>query len=655
MSDLPFDDTQDFEDARRGFVGALEPGIVRNDDGAVIWDNDVYDFLEGECPSTADPSLWRQGRLNRIQGLFEVTAGIYQVRGLDLSNMTVIEGETGVIIVDPLISVETAAAALALYREHRGDRPVRAVIYTHSHVDHFGGVKGVTSQDDVDRGDVVVLAPEGFLGHAVSENVYAGTAMTRRASYMYGSLLERGPAGQIGVGLGQATSNGTVTLIAPTLDITHTGQVEVLDGVTVEFQLTPGTEAPAEMNFLFPDHRALCVAENATHNLHNLVTLRGAVVRDAHEWARYLTEAVALFSDRADVTFASHHWPTWGAEAGREFLSRQRDLYAYLHDQTLRRLNKGETGIEIAEDFELPETLGQTWHLRGYYGSLSHNVKAIYQRYLGWFDGNPAHLWPHPPVEVATRYVDAMGGADAVIERARVADDDPRWAAELLNHVVFADPGNTEARALLAEVYDGLGHGAENGTWRNFFLTGALELREGVPVRRGDARCRRAGRPHRRAGLRRNGHPNRRAPSRSRRRRPGHRLAPHRRGHPPLDDVAPRRVRPPAGQRADRRAPRPTPSPGRSCCPCWPASPRSTRSREPATRWSPCAPTSTASTPRSPSSNPDPNANWRPIRSPERPDQAPERGDQPYAVARSMARTPTARPTTARPTAASTP
>ena len=480
MSDLPYDDTQDFEDARRGFVGALEPGIVRNGDGAVIWDNDVYDFLEGECPSTADPSLWRQGRLNRIQGLFEVTAGIYQVRGLDLSNMTVIEGETGVIVVDPLISVETAAAALALYREHRGDRPVRAVIYTHSHVDHFGGVKGVTSQDEVDRGDVVVLAPEGFLGHAVSENVYAGTAMARRANYMYGSLLERGPAGQIGVGLGQATSNGTITLIAPTLDITHTGQVEVLDGVTVEFQLTPGTEAPAEMNFLFPDHRALCVAENATHNLHNLVTLRGAVVRDAHEWARYLTEAVALFSDRADVTFASHHWPTWGAEAGREFLSRQRDLYAYLHDQTLRRLNKGETGIEIAEDFELPETLGQTWHLRGYYGSLSHNVKAIYQRYLGWFDGNPAHLWPHPPVQVATRYVDAMGGADAVIERARAADDDPRWAAELLNHVVFADPGNTEARALLAEVYDGLGHGAENGTWRNFFLTGALELREGV-------------------------------------------------------------------------------------------------------------------------------------------------------------------------------
>ncbi|HYF45975.1 MAG TPA: alkyl sulfatase dimerization domain-containing protein, partial [Acidimicrobiales bacterium] len=338
-------------------------------------------------------------------------------------------------------------------------------------------------QAEVDAGDVSVLAPEGFLAHAVAENVYAGTAMGRRAGYMYGSLLPRGPAGQIGVGLGQATSSGTVSLIAPTVDIARTGQVEVVDGVTIEFQLTPGTEAPAEMNFLFPDRRALCVAENATHNLHNLVTLRGALVRDPHEWARYLTEAITLFSDRADVTFASHHWPTWGVEAGREFLARQRDLYAYLHDQTLRRLNQGATGAEIAEELELPEELARTWHLRGYYGSVSHNVKAIYQRYLGWFDGNPAHLWPHPPAEVARRYVEAMGGADAVVERARGELGDPRWAAELLNHVVFAQPDHTEARELLAEVYDGLGHGAENATWRNFFLTGALELREGVQVR----------------------------------------------------------------------------------------------------------------------------------------------------------------------------
>jgi alkyl sulfatase BDS1-like metallo-beta-lactamase superfamily hydrolase len=482
-ADLPFHDTQDFEDARRGFVAALEPGVVRNEAGEVVWDNDVYAFLDGDCPPTAHPSLWRQGQLNSIQGLFEVTPGIYQVRGLDLSNMTIVEGDTGVIVIDPLISVETAAAALALYREHRGDRPVRAVIYTHSHVDHFGGVKGVITQAEVDAGDVTVLAPEGFLAHAVAENVYAGTAMGRRALYMYGSLLDRGPTGQIGVGLGQATSSGTVSLIAPTHDVTRSGQVEVLDGVTIELQLTPGTEAPAEMNFFFPGFAALCVAENATHNLHNLVTLRGALVRDPHEWARYLTEAVAFFSDRAEVTFASHHWPTWGVDAGRDFLTGQRDLYAYLHDQTLRRLNQGETGIEIAEDFELPEALDHTWHLRGYYGSVSHNVKAIYQRYLGWFDANPAHLWPHPPVEVARRYVDAMGGPDEVVAKARAAADDPRWAAELLNHVVFAEPTHTAARALLAEVYDGLGHGSENATWRNFFLTGALELRDGVQTR----------------------------------------------------------------------------------------------------------------------------------------------------------------------------
>ena len=285
VTELPFHDTQDFEDARRGFVAGLEPGVVHNADGGVVWDNDVYAFLDEECPPTAHPSLWRQSRLNSIQGLFEVTPGIYQVRGLDLSNLTVVEGDTGIILIDPLISVETAAAALGLYRAHRGDRPVRAVIYTHSHVDHFGGVKGVTTQAEVDAGDVTVLAPDGFLAHAVAENVYAGTAMARRATYMYGSLLEKSPAGQIGVGLGQATSSGAVSLIAPTVDITRTGQVEILDGVTIEFQLTPGTEAPAEMNFFFPQFEALCVAENATHNLHNLVTLRGALVRDPHEWA----------------------------------------------------------------------------------------------------------------------------------------------------------------------------------------------------------------------------------------------------------------------------------------------------------------------------------------------------------------------------------
>ncbi len=327
-----------------------------------------------------------------------------------------------------------------------------------------------------------MLAPAGFLEHAASENVYAGNAMLRRAMFMYGDSLAKGPDGQIGAGLGMTTSTGTLTLIPPTADITHTGQEEVLDGVRIVFQLTPGTEAPAEMNFLFPDHRALCLAENATHTMHNIVTLRGAVVRDARVWSRYLDEAVELFGDAADVAFASHHWPTWGRENVREFLTAQRDLYAYLHDQTLRMLNAGLTGPEIAETIQLPPALEKCWHARGYYGSLSHNVKAVYQRYLGWFDGNPAHLWEHPPVESAVRYVECMGGADAVVAKARTYAEagDLRFAATLLNHVVFADASHRAARTELAGVYRRLGHGAENGPWRNFYLMGAKELEEGA-------------------------------------------------------------------------------------------------------------------------------------------------------------------------------
>ena len=336
------------------------------------------------------PSLWRQSTLAAKQGLYEVVEGIYQVRGLDLSNISFIEGDTGVIVIDPLISTETAAAALGMYRAHRGDRPVVAVIYTHSHADHFGGVLGVTNQADVDAGKVVVLAPEGFTEHAVQENVYAGTAMTRRAAYMYGTVLARGPQGQVGCGLGQNTSVGEIALIVPTLDIRTTGETHTIDGVEIEFQMAPGTEAPAEMHFYFPKFRALCMAENATHNLHNLLTLRGALVRDPHGWSGYLTEAIDTFADRADVVFASHHWPTWGKDRIVEFLSLQRDLYAYLHDQTLRQLNQGFTGIEIAERFQMPPALEKAWHAHGYYGSVNHNVKAVYQRYMGWFDGNPA-------------------------------------------------------------------------------------------------------------------------------------------------------------------------------------------------------------------------------------------------------------------------
>ncbi|MFE2290844.1 alkyl/aryl-sulfatase [Streptomyces sp. NPDC059452] len=480
MSTLPFDDTTDFTNADRGFVTALDPAVITAADGRVVWDNDGYAFLDAECPGTAHPSLWRQAQLCARQGLYEVTEGIYQVRGLDLSNMTLVEGERGVVVIDPLISAETAAAALALYRGHRGDRPVTTLIYTHSHGDHFGGARGVLPPGTEEG--VPVLAPAGFLEHAVSENVYAGNAMTRRAMYMYGDSLPKAPDGQIGAGLGMTTSTGTLTLIPPTVDITHTGQEEVLDGVRIVFQLTPGTEAPAEMNFLFPDHRALCLAENATHNMHNIVTLRGAVVRDARIWSRYLDEAIELFGDATDVAFASHHWPTWGRGNVTEFLATQRDLYAYLHDQTLRLLNAGLTGPEIAEVVELPPALEKCWHVRGYYGSLSHNVKAVYQRYLGWFDGNPAHLWEHPPVESAVRYVDCMGGADAVIAKAReyAGAGDLRFAATLLNHAVFADASNAAARAELAGVYRKLGHGAENGPWRNFYLMGAKELDEGA-------------------------------------------------------------------------------------------------------------------------------------------------------------------------------
>ncbi|OHU77884.1 alkyl/aryl-sulfatase [Mycobacteroides chelonae] len=479
--ELPFANTADQDDADRGFIAALEPGIVTDDSGKTVWDNDSYGFLRDSCPASVHPSLWRQCGLNIRQGLYLVTEGIYQVRGLDISNMTLVEGERGVIVIDPLVSAETAAAALALYRSHRGDRPVTGLIYTHSHADHFGGALGVVSAEDVEAGHCPVLAPAGFLEHAVAENVYAGTAMTRRAVYMYGAVLPRGPLGQVGSGLGQTNSIGTVTLIPPTLDITHTGQEETIDGVRMVFQLTPGTEAPAEMNFHFPQRRALCMAENATHTLHNLLTLRGALVRDPHVWARYITEAINLYARASDVVFASHHWPTWGTELLVEYLALQRDLYAYLHDQTLRQLNQGLVGSEIAESLQLPPALANAWHARGYYGSVSHNVKAIYQRYMGWFDGNPAHLWEHPPVANAQRHVEFMGGAEEVLRKARIAfeEGDYRWVAQVVNYVIFADPANEAAKALQASCFQQLGYGSENATWRNFYLMGAYELSHG--------------------------------------------------------------------------------------------------------------------------------------------------------------------------------
>ncbi|MEU5628529.1 alkyl/aryl-sulfatase [Streptomyces tendae] len=480
--DLPYDDRSDFADADRGFVAAYGGGPITTPSGTVAWDVDAHRFLADAAetpPATVDPSLWRQARLLSRQGLYEVTDRIYQVRGLDLANMTVVEGDTGIIVVDPLTSAETAAAALRLYRAHRGDRPVKAMIYTHPHVDHFGGCRGVLP--DGAEG-VPVLAPRGFMEHAVSENVYAGPAMSRRAGYMYGNRLPANAAGQVGCGLGLAVSTGTVGLIPPTRYVESTGEEVTLDGVRIRFQMTPGTECQEEMNLLLPDLRAVCMAENATHTMHNILTLRGAQVRDAHAWAGYLTESIGLCTGAVDVAFASHHWPTWGNDAIVALLSRQRDLYGYLHDQTVRLINKGLNGTEIAEGLRLPPQLEQVWANRGYYGSLSHNVKAIYQRYMGWFDANPAHLWAHPPAEEARRWVESLGGQAAVRRRARHYSDqgDVRFAVTLLNHAVFNDPDDTRAKQQLATLYVRLGRAAENAVWRNFYLTGAQELVHGV-------------------------------------------------------------------------------------------------------------------------------------------------------------------------------
>lgn len=470
-----FSDRTDFTNANRGLVATLEPAEVRASDDRVVYDAAGFAAATtGDCPDTVNPSLWRQAQLTAIHGLFEVTAGIYQIRGYDLSNMTLVEGDTGVVVIDPLVSAECAAAGLALYRSQRGDRPVTAVIYTHSHIDHFGGVLGVVDADTT----VPIVAPEHFLEHAVSENVYAGGAMLRRGMFHTGIVLPVGATGTLGAGLGPSTSNGSVGLLAPTLDVTHTGQEEILDGVRIIFQVTPGTEAPSEMNFYFPDHRALCLAENATHNLHNLLTLRGAEVRDARNWSRYIAEAIEMFAYDSDVAFASHHWPTWGTTELIGYLTEQRDLYAYLHDQTLRRLNQGYVGSEIAEDFQMPPALDAAWHTHGYYGSVSHNVKAIYQRYLGWYDGNPAHLWQHPPEAAGARYVRAIGGIDAAVARAQeFADEgDLRFAAELASHAVFADPSHAGAKAVLTDALTRLGYGSECATWRNNYLVGASEV-----------------------------------------------------------------------------------------------------------------------------------------------------------------------------------
>jgi alkyl sulfatase BDS1-like metallo-beta-lactamase superfamily hydrolase len=477
LAALPADDGGDFELARRGFIGTIPDAAIGG-----AWSMAPFAFLEDERPDTANPSLWRQAKLNALHGLFEVTPGIYQVRGFDLSNITFIEGERGYVVIDPLISAEPAAAALALMRQHRGDKPVTAVIYTHSHVDHYGGVRGVISDADI-AGGLQIVAPEGFLEAAVSENVLLGNAMGRRATYMYGSLLQRDPRGHIDAGLGKTVSMGSVSLVPPTRSISRTGERLTLDGVEIVFQVTPDTEAPAEMNFFFPKFGALCMAENCTCHLHNIYTPRGAQVRDAKAWSFYIDEALELFAGDTDVLFASHHWPRWGGESASTFLSKQRDLYKYIHDQTLRFANHGLTPLEIAEVLDLPPSLKAEWHTRGYYGTLNHNAKAVYQRYLGWFDGNPANLHKLPPSEVGRRYVELAGGPQTLLDHARAAFErgEYRWVAEVVNHLVFADPTNAEARELQADALEQMGYQAESGPWRAFYLTGAQELRSPRP------------------------------------------------------------------------------------------------------------------------------------------------------------------------------
>jgi alkyl sulfatase BDS1-like metallo-beta-lactamase superfamily hydrolase len=480
---LPFADVQDFEDAARGFVATLPDLVIRADNGATVLSLTSYEYIkDSPAPDSVNPSLWRMAKLNLNNGLFKVADRIYQVRSFDLSNMTIVEGDSGIIVIDPLSTVETARTALALYRSQRGDRPVVAVVYTHSHVDHFGGVRGVVSQEDLDAGRVAVIAPEGFLEHAVSENVLAGTAMSRRASYWYGTFLPRGERGHVDCGLGKTNPTGTVTVVPPTDTVATTGETRKVDGVDIEFQMVSGTEAPAEFTLYFPQLRALDSAEIACPLLHNVLTLRGAQVRDPKLWAQRLIEVIARYGDRTDVLLAQHNWPRWGSEAINAFLQDQRDLYEYINDQTLRLINHGYTGVEIAEMLKLPESLDRHWYVRGYYGTLSHNVKATYQKYIGWYDGNPATLNALPPEPAAVKTVEYMGGADAVIARARVdyQNGEYRWVAEVMSKVVFADPANMQARFLEADALEQLGFQAEAGTWRNAYLVGAWELRNGI-------------------------------------------------------------------------------------------------------------------------------------------------------------------------------
>ncbi len=477
-------DPGDFDRAERGLLTTIEGGRIEGPFGPV-YDISRYDFIErgSDNPDTVNPSLWRQAQLNGVHGLFEVAPGVWQARGYDISNITFIAGRTGWIVIDPLTVEPCARACLDLANAHLGERPVVAVIYTHSHADHFGGILGVTTQADVDAGRCRIIAPEHFLRETVGENVIAGYAMTRRALYQFGPLLPPGPRQHVDCGLGKAIPLWISGLIAPTEDITATGQELEVDGVRIVFQLTPETEAPAEMNFFFPDHGWLCTAENCTHTMHNLVPIRGALIRDSLKWSKYIGEMIELFGAQTELMFASHHWPRWGNADVMQYLVRQRDMYRWMHDQTMRFANHGLNATEIAELLQLPPEFAAEGHTTGYYGDLVHNVKAVFQRYLSWYDGNPANLWKLPPTDAGRRYVELAGGPEALLATAQQAFDagDYRWVAELLNHLVFADPTNQGARDLQADTFEQLGYQAQSATFRNAYLMGAQELRHGTP------------------------------------------------------------------------------------------------------------------------------------------------------------------------------
>jgi alkyl sulfatase BDS1-like metallo-beta-lactamase superfamily hydrolase len=479
-AELPFSDTQDFAFADRGFIATRKDPVIAAANGQPVWNLAGYDFLKAASSDTVNPSLWRQAQLMAKHGLYQVSDNIWQVRGFDLANITFVKGATGWIVIDTLGANETAKAAYDLVTEQLGARPIVAVIYTHSHTDHFGGTAGIVSLADVTSGKVQVIAPEGFLEAAVGENVIAGPAMQRRATYQFGIPLPKGADGLVNAGIGPGLARGTSSLIPPTKEIGKTGDTMTVDGVKMVFQFTPGTEAPAEMNVHFPDWKIVDMAENANATQHNILTPRGAVVRDAKVWAEGLTHALRMFGD-SEILIASHGWPRFGNAEVRDYLGKHRDAYAYLHDQTVRLMNKGLNGDEIAAQLTLPPELAAEWYDRPYYGSLSFNSRAVYQFYMGWYDANPSNLAPMPPAETGKRYVAAMGGAAQVKRQARAAYDkgDYAWAAELLNHLVMAE-GDAEAKDMLARSYDQLGWQAEPSTWRNIYLTGAKELREGV-------------------------------------------------------------------------------------------------------------------------------------------------------------------------------